>query len=38
MYNIDAEQTTLKVLATDTYNNLNKINSIDETIVDYLNL
>ena len=37
MYNID-EQTTLKLLTTDTYDSLNRINSIDETAMDYLNL
>ena len=37
MYNLDEEQTTLKVLATDTYYNLNRTNS-DDTIVDHLNL
>ena len=38
MYNMNEEQTALKVLATDTYDNLNRINSADETIVDHLNL
>ena len=38
MYNMDKEQTALKVLAADTYDNLNILNSIDETIVDHLNL
>ena len=38
MYNMDKDQTTLKMLATDTYDGLNKTNSIDETIVDHLNL
>ena len=33
MYNMDKEQTMLKVLATDSYDNLNRINSVDETIV-----
>ena len=37
MYNMDKEQTDLKLLATDTYDSLNKINSIDETAIDYLN-
>ena len=30
MYNMDEEQTALKVLATDTYESLNKINSADK--------
>ena len=38
MYKMGEEQTTLKVLATGTYDNLNRINSGDETIVDHLNL
>ena len=38
MYNMDEEQTTLKLLATDTYDSLNKINLIDETAMDHLNL
>ena len=37
MYNMDEEQTTLKLL-TDTYDSLNKLNSIDETAMDHLNL
>ena len=36
MYNMDKQQTVLKVLATDTYDNLNRINSVDEIIVDHL--
>ena len=36
MYNLDEEQTTLKVLATDMYENLIRTNSGD-TIVDHLN-
>ena len=32
------EQTSFKVLATDTYNNLNRINLVDKTIVGHLNL
>ena len=35
---MDKEQTALNILTTDTYNNLNRINSVDETIVDHLNL
>ena len=38
MYNMDEEQCSLKVLATDTYDNLNSINSVDETTVDHLNV
>ena len=38
MYNIDEEQTAFKGLATDTYDNLNRINSVDKSIVDHLNL
>ena len=32
------EQTALKVLATDTYDSLNRIYSIEETPMDHLNL
>ena len=35
---MDEEQTALKVLATDINDNLNRINSVDKTIVDHLNL
>ena len=38
MYNMDEEQTPLKVLARDTYDNPNRIYSVDETIVDHLNV
>ena len=38
MYNMDEEQTALKLLVTDTYDSLNIINSIDETAMDHLNL
>ena len=34
MHYMDDEQTALKLLVTDTYDGLNRINSIDETIVD----
>ena len=34
MYNTDEEQTTLKLLVTDTYDSLNRIYSIDETEMD----
>ena len=32
------KQTALKLLATDTYESLNRINSIDETAVEHLNV
>ena len=35
---MDEEQTTLKVLAIDTYDNLNGINSSGKTVIDHLNL
>ena len=38
MYNMDKEQATLKLLATDPYDSLNRINLIDETVMDHLNL
>ena len=38
MYNMDEEQTALTVLTTDIYDNLNRINSADETIVYHLNV
>ena len=38
MCNMDEEQMTLKLLATDTYDSLNRINLIDETAMDHLNL
>ena len=37
MYNLDEEQTALKALATDTYDNLIGTYS-DDTIVDHVNL
>ena len=37
MYNLDEEQTAFKVLATDTYDNLIRRNSVDDTIVHHLN-
>ena len=37
MFNIDEDQTTLKVLAADTYDNLTGTNS-DDAIVDHLSL
>ena len=38
MYNLNEEQTALKVLAMDMYDNLIRTNSADDTIVDHLNL
>ena len=38
MYNMDKEQTTLKTLTTGSYDSLNRINLIDETVMDHLNL
>ena len=40
IYNKDEEQTTLKLLATDTNYSIeaNRINSIEETAMDHLNL
>ena len=38
MYNMDVQKTALKLLVTDTYDNLNRINLLEETIVDHLNL
>ena len=37
MYNLDEDQTALKVLAADMYDNLIRTNS-DDAIVDHLNL
>ena len=37
MFNLDEDQTALKVFSSDTYNNLIKTNS-DDIIVDHLNL
>ena len=37
MYNLDEDQTALKVLASDTYDNLIGTNS-DDALVDHLNL
>ena len=37
MCNLDEEQTALKVLATDTYDNLIRTNS-DDAVVHHLNL
>ena len=36
--NTDEEKTALKSLAADTYDNLNRVNSVDENIVNHLNL
>ena len=40
MYNMDEEQTSLKALATDTYDSLNRIDSLDEILItsEHLNL
>ena len=40
MFNLDEEQTSLKTLATDTYDRLNKINSLENVTLaqEYLNL
>ena len=38
MYSINEEQTSLKLLATDMYNSLNWVSSIDEIATDHLNL
>ena len=38
MYEMDEKQTALKVLVTDTYDSLKRINSADKIIVDHLNL
>ena len=35
---MDEEQAALKVLVTDTNDNLNRINPVDKTIVNHLNL
>ena len=35
---MEDEKTALNVLATDTYDNLNRISSADKTVVDHLNL
>ena len=38
MYNMDKDQTALKVLVTDTYDSLNRIHSADKTIIDRIKL
>ena len=38
MYYMDEEKPTLKLLATDIYDSLNKINLIDEMAMDHLDL
>ena len=38
MYNMDEEQTSLKTLAMDTYDSLNRVGTIDEIAKDELNL
>ena len=38
MFNLDEKQTSLKALATDMYDSLNKINSIENIRQEHLNL
>ena len=38
MYGMDEEKNTLKILATDTYDSLNRINLMKETPMDHLKL
>ena len=38
MYNMDREQISLKTLMTDTYDNLDRVTSVDEIGSDHLNL
>ena len=38
MFNLDEEHTSLKMLAADTYDSLNKINSIESIQQGHLNL
>ena len=38
IFNIDEEQTSLKALATDTYDSCNKVNSIENIRQGHLNL
>ena len=38
VFNLDKEQTSLKALTTDTYDSFNKINSIENTRQEHLNL
>ena len=38
MFNLDEDQTSLKTLATDTYDNLNHIGSVEEVRSEHLNL
>ena len=38
MYNLDEEQTSLKTLATDMFDSLNKINSIENIMQEHLKL
>ena len=35
IYNMNKDQTALKVLVTDNYDNLNRINLVDEIILDH---
>ena len=38
MFNLDEDQTSLKTLATDTYDNLNCVGSVEEVRSEHLNL
>ena len=38
MFNLDEEQTSLKTLATETYDSLNQVGSLEEIKSDHLNL
>ena len=38
MFNLDEEHTALKTLATDTYDSLNHVSSLEEVRSEHLNL
>ena len=38
MFNLDEEQTSLKMLATDAYDSLNSVGSLEEVKSEHLNL
>ena len=38
MFNLDKEQTSLKMLATDTYGSLNEINSLENISQGHFNI
>ena len=38
MFNLDEEQTSLKMLVTDTYDSLNCVGSLEEVQSEHLNL